>query len=37
MTRAVRQWEAPVEVSVVQRNALVQLLDHASRGLTTID
>ncbi|MGR6966839.1 hypothetical protein ACU610_20465 [Geodermatophilus sp. URMC 61] len=37
MTRAVRQWEAPVEVSRVQRNALVHLLDHASRGLTTID
>ncbi len=37
MTRAVRQWEAPVEMTVVQRNALVHLLDHASRGLTTIE
>ncbi len=37
MTRAVRQWEAPVEVSVGQRNALVHMLDYASRGITSID
>jgi hypothetical protein len=37
MTRAVRQWEAPVEVSAIQRNALVHMLDYASRGVTSID
>jgi hypothetical protein len=37
MTRAVRQWEPPFEATVVQRNALVHLLDHASRGITTVD
>ncbi len=37
MTRAVRQWQAPVEVTGIQRNALVRILDRASRGITTID
>ncbi len=37
MTSAVRTWEAPVEVTGIQRNALVRILDHASRGITTID
>lgn len=37
MTSAVRQWEAPVEVTGIQRNALVRILDYASRGITTID
>ncbi|MCZ2857177.1 hypothetical protein [Blastococcus sp. VKM Ac-2987] len=37
MTRALRQWEAPVDVSGIQRNALVHILDYASRGITSIE
>ena len=37
MTRALRQWEEPFETTVVQRSALVHILDHASRGITTVD
>ncbi|WP_448609502.1 hypothetical protein [Geodermatophilus sp. URMC 60] len=37
MTRAVRSLEAPFELSGIQRNALVHVLDRASRGITTID
>jgi hypothetical protein len=37
MTRALREWSAPVELSGIQRNALVRILDYASRGITTIN
>jgi hypothetical protein len=37
MTRAVRQLEAPFELSTVQRNALVHILDRSSRGITTVE
>lgn len=36
MTSALRQWQAPVEVTGIQRGALVRILDHASRGITSI-
>jgi hypothetical protein len=37
MTRALRQLEAPFELSGVQRNALVHILDRSSRGITTVE
>ena len=37
MTKALRQYEAPFELSGTQRNALIRLLDHASRGISSID
>ncbi|WNV74227.1 hypothetical protein [Geodermatophilus sp. DSM 44513] len=36
MTRAVRQYEAPFELTGIQRNALVHVLDRSSRGITTV-
>jgi hypothetical protein len=36
MTRAIRQWAAPAEVTLTQRNALVRILDHASRGIDSV-
>jgi hypothetical protein len=37
MTRAVREWKPPFELTFTQRNALVYILDRASRGITSID
>ena len=37
MTRALRQWEEPFETTVVQRSALVHILDRSSRGITTVE
>ncbi|HEV7755488.1 MAG TPA: hypothetical protein VGO94_06455 [Mycobacteriales bacterium] len=36
MSSAVRQWQAPVTVTTIQRNSLVRILDHASRGLDSV-
>ncbi|HEY0358694.1 MAG TPA: hypothetical protein VGD11_08930 [Mycobacteriales bacterium] len=36
LTRAVREWKAPVPVTTTQRNGLVQILDRASRGIDSI-
>ena len=37
MTKALRLYEAPFELSGIQRAALVRMLDHASRGISSID
>jgi hypothetical protein len=37
MTRALRTWETPFELTGIQRNALVRMLDYASRGIDSID
>jgi hypothetical protein len=36
MTRALRQWAAPVALTGTQRNALVRILDYASRGIDSV-
>jgi hypothetical protein len=36
LTKALRQWEAPFELSGIQRNALIRMLDHSSRGIDSI-
>lgn len=37
MTKAVRLYEAPFELSTLQRSALVRLLDRASRGISSVE
>ncbi|HEY0484621.1 MAG TPA: hypothetical protein VGD72_00040 [Mycobacteriales bacterium] len=36
MTRALRRWAAPFPVTPTQRNALVRILDRASRGISSV-
>jgi hypothetical protein len=36
LTRALREWKAPVAVTTTQRNGLVRILDRASRGIDSI-
>lgn len=37
MTKAIREWSAPFEMSMIQRNALIHSLDYASRGIDSIE
>lgn len=37
MTRALREWAPPFELSRLQRLALVRILDYASRGIDSVD
>jgi hypothetical protein len=36
MTSAVRRWAAPVAATGIQRNALIRILDRASRGISSV-
>jgi hypothetical protein len=37
MTKALRQWKPPFEVTDLQRNALIRIFDYASRGISSVN